>query len=532
MSRARKAAIGAAFVYGQYALAIVSGIVLIPMTLKYIGARHWGLWLASTEVLNYGGLLDLGTLAVLPWLFAEAHGRGDRPAMRRLVSHGLWLGIATSGVVFVFMVVMWRVLPRRLFLTSADVAVIGPPLALMVVISTICAPLAVFRAVLNSQQDVAFVGTVAIVRGVLDVTLTVVLLINGFGLYALALATAGPSLLVALAFTIRARMIAPDLRPTPVRPTRDEMRPLIANGAGSWLSDLGWQILDASKGIVITYLGNPGWVAVYACTSKLSGVSMHLGWVLPDSGHIGLAQLYGERQPPKRLRDVVGMMLQLHLLFAGTAAIGLLMFNPSFVTRWVGITMFYGVRLNALLAIGVVLFSVIHGLITSAAVLGNRLRAGVVIFVNGVLQLLLAIFLGHRLGLIGVAIASLVAGAVTALPAGIWLLRESTGITARWLMTDLIVPWLWRFVPVATVAFVGGFLYLRIGVWTSAVAAAVLCLLYAWHMRPLYASLPLDHRVIDVLVRFRLIPKPALVTMEGGGPASIGSAAEIDDVRP
>jgi hypothetical protein len=32
VSRARKAAIGAAFVYVQYALAIVSGIVLFPMT--------------------------------------------------------------------------------------------------------------------------------------------------------------------------------------------------------------------------------------------------------------------------------------------------------------------------------------------------------------------------------------------------------------------------------------------------------------------------------------------------------------------
>ena len=301
----------------------------------------------------------------------------------------------------------------------------------------------------------------------------------------------------------------------------------------SCLPAVGWQILRFSTGIVITYLGNPGWVAVYACTSKLSGVSMHLSWVLPDSGHLGLAQLRGERQPPKRLRDVVGMMVQLHLLFAGTAAIGLLMFNPSFVTRWVGITMFYGVRLNVLLAIGVVLFSVVHGLITSAAVLGNRLRVGIVVFVNGVLQLMLAIFLGHRLGLIGVALASLTACAVTALPAGIWLLTESTGITTRWLATDLIAPWLRRFLPIATVAFVGGLLYLRIGLWTSAVAAAGLCLLYAWHMRPLYASLPLDRRVTDALVRFRLIPKPKLAAMDAGGPGTrIGPVAGIDDVRP
>ena len=291
-------------------------------------------------------------------------------------------------------------------------------------------------------------------------------------------------------------------------------------------------MLNASTGIVITYLGNPGWVAVYACTSKLSGVSMNLAWVLPDSGHIGLAQLFGERQSAKRLREVVAMMLQLHLLFAGTAAIGLLMFNPSFVTRWVGISMFYGVRLNALLALGLLLFSLVHGLITSAAVLGNRLRVGAVILVNGVLQALLAVFLGHRLGLIGVALASVVASAVTALPAGIWLLRDSTGVTARWMLTDLIAPWLPRFLPIASIAFVGGLLYLRIGVWTSAAAAAALCLLYVWHMRPLYASLPLDPRVTGVLVRFGLIPSPELASMdEVSAVSNIGRVAPIDEAR-
>jgi len=529
MSRARKAAIGAAFVYMQYALAIVSGIILVPMTLRYIGARTWGLWLAGVEVLSYGGMLDLGMLGVLPWLFAEAHGRRDRVAMRRLVSYGLWLGVLVSGVVFVGMAIAWRVLPSRLFLTPEDVAIVGPPLAVMIVLSTIYSPLGVFRAVLDSQQDVAFVGTAAIAKGLLGVALTVVLLLRGWGLYALALASAVPSFLMLLTFAVRARRIAPDLRPAFIRPVREEIRPLLSNGFGSWLSDVGWQMLNASTGIVITYLGNPGWVAVYACTSKLSGMSMNLAWVLPDSGHIGLAQLYGEGQPAQRLREVVCMMLQLHLLFAGAAAIGLLMFNPSFVTRWVGIGMFYGVRLNALLAAGIVLFSLVHGVITSAAVLGNRLQVGVVVLINGVLQAVLAVFLGHRFGLIGVAMASLAASVLTALPAGVWLLRKPTGITPRWLVTDLLAPWLPRFLPLASIAFAGGLLYLRIGMWTSAIAAGVLCILYAWHMRPLYASLPLDHRVTDVLVRFRLIPRAALTSIDPV--SSVADVAQIDEVH-
>ena len=100
------------------------------------------------------------------------------------------------------------------------------------------------------------------------------------------------------------------------------------------------------------------------------------------------------------------------------------------------------------------------------------------------------------------------------------------------MLTDLIAPWLPRFLPIASIAFVGGLLYLRIGVWTSAAAAAALCLLYVWHMRPLYASLPLDPRVTGVLVRFGLIPSPELASMdEVSAVSNIGRVAPIDEAR-
>ena len=92
MSRVRKAAITAGFAYAQFGVAIVTGIVMVPLTLHYVGARSWGLWLATGELLGYAGMADLGVLGVLPWMIAEADGRHDRAAMRRFVGHGVWIG--------------------------------------------------------------------------------------------------------------------------------------------------------------------------------------------------------------------------------------------------------------------------------------------------------------------------------------------------------------------------------------------------------------------------------------------------------
>jgi O-antigen/teichoic acid export membrane protein len=520
MSRTRKAAAAAGFGYLQYALAIVTGIFLVPLTLRSLGARTWGVWLASGEVLSYAGMADLGVLGVLPWMLAEAEGRRDRAELSTLLSQGVWLGAGISVVYAALALVLWHFLPFALFLTSTDRSLVGPPLALAVLVTTVSYPLGAYRALITGVQDVFFNGVLTLAQAALGALLTVVLLIRGYGLYALVWALAGPSLLGLIASFVRSAWIAPDVvwRFSPPRPAY--IRRLLTNGLGGWLSALGWQLLAASNGIVITYMGHPEWVPVYACTAKLAAMCMQLGWVLPDSGHVGLAQLHGEQTSTARVRQVVLMMQRLHLLTAGVIACGLLVFNPAFVTRWVGAAVFGGLSLNVLLALGVLLHSFTHGLVTSAAVIGNRPRVGVLVLVNGLVQTPLAIFLGHRFGLIGVASAGLVAAATTMLPGGIALLRPHTVLGVRGLMCELVAPWAMRGMPLVLVAGVVGAFYQTLGLWLSGIAAAVICLAYLWQMRPLCTSLPIDARWTDWLVRWRILP-PALPI-----PANLAAAIE------
>jgi O-antigen/teichoic acid export membrane protein len=505
MRRARQATIIAAFGYGQYALAIATGVLLVPLTLRYLGARSWGLWLASGEVLNYAGMVDLGMLGVLPWLVASAEGHGDSGQTRHLMSHGLWFGVAIGLFYAAAAAVLWSWLPSVLTMTEADRALIGPPLTLLVILGAIRLPLTVFRAALMGIQDVMFNGVLAIAAGALTVIITAGMLLAGYGLFALACAAAVPPLVIVVASAFRLLATRPDLMPQWITPRRADLQMLFTNGIGVWVGDLGWQLLNASNGIVIAFLGHPEWVPIYSCTAKLSASSMQLAWLLPDSGHVSLAQLHGEAPPASRLREVVLMILKLHLLLAGGAALGLLVFNPAFVTRWVGPAMFGGSTLNVLLAVGVVFYSLIHGLITCAAVLGNRPRVGLAVLANGAIQLVLAIALGGRFGLTGIACAGLAAGALTSLPAGLLLLKPSTSMTIRDLFGELVNPWLVRIAPLAMMAAAGGIFYQTLGLWGSGVAAGTLASLYIWVMRPFYDSLPIDPKVQGWLVRLHLL---------------------------
>ena len=126
MSRIRKAAWTAGFAYGHYAFAIASGLVLVPLTLRALGTRSWGLWLASGELIGYAAMLDLGVLGVLPWMLAESDGRQDRAAMRRLVGHGVivatLVAIGYAAVAFL----LWTVLPSVLRLSTTSMSPASP----------------------------------------------------------------------------------------------------------------------------------------------------------------------------------------------------------------------------------------------------------------------------------------------------------------------------------------------------------------------------------------------------------------------
>ena len=199
MTRTRKAAVTAVFAYAQFGLAIVTGIILIPLTLRALGPRTWGLWLTSGELLGYAGMIDLGVLGVLPWMLAEADGKRDRTAMRRLLSDGFAVGAIVGAGYLVVSLALWRLLPSRLFLLPSDRTVVAGPLALLVVSTALSYPLRAFRSVIAGLQDVTFNGVLTIVTNALNIAITWVMLVKGYGLWALAWAAAAPQVVGVLA---------------------------------------------------------------------------------------------------------------------------------------------------------------------------------------------------------------------------------------------------------------------------------------------------------------------------------------------
>ncbi len=505
MSRTRKAGILAIFGYAQFALGFVSGIVLVPLILTRIGTQNYGLWLACGDLMAYSAMVDIGVLNILPWIIAEKDGQKDRHAISKLIGNGMAVATIIGAIYFLIAFVLWHFAANLTNLDGPQRAMLSGPIFLLITGTAIAFPMRVFYSALMGLQDVVFSGLMSVGQWTLNICLVLFMLLNGYGLYALATSAVVPTLAISLACLLRLKVIAPDLLTGWGRPSLSKVFYLTKEGIGAWLGSFGWRMVAASNSIIIISIGSPELVVIYACTAKLGEVLMQMAWMLPDSGLIGLAQLAGEGRP-QRVKEVVLSMMRLLLITAGGVACIVLFFNSSFVYLWVGPDKFGGFALNVFLAASIVGLSLTHGLIVPASVLGSRLQAGILTLAQGGAYLIAAVTLGHFFGLPGVAAASVIISFVLAIPLGIWILHKRTQLSPGDFWKGAVKPWCLR-VAIFMIGCAAVGKMIPIGAfWFVLALAPAIGFLYVWHMRPLYIELPLPMRIRPWLVKLRLIP--------------------------
>lgn len=504
MSRVHRASIAASFAYLQFGLTIIVGIVMVPFVLDRVGVRLYGYWLASGEVLAYAAMADLGVLGVIPWMIAQADGRNDRDRIRQLLSTGFAAAVIVSALYLALVVLLWNVVPAVLKLDAADRHMVAGPLALMAGVTAMVLPMRVASSALIGLQDVRYCGVMTTAAWALDAALTVVLLLNGFGLWALAIGASVPAALHASAALVRLRLIAPDLVESWPRPSRQAVAMLFKEGGGGWLGAWGWRLASATDAIVIASLGFPVSVTILAMTTKLGQMLTNMAWVPGDSGLVGLAQLAGEGSAD-RLRAAIGALGRVYLTLATVAACVVLAANPSFVKGWVGAELFAGIRINTLLALVAIGATAGHALSATVSVLGKRLYVGGATLVAGAAHVVLAYVLGRRFGLIGIPLAALLVQSFILVPALLPALQTVSGMTLSSVMRTVVVPWALRAVPLLAIAAAIGVAGASVPIWTAIPLGAVAGIAALFVSRHLILDYPPVARVIRArLAIFRL----------------------------
>ena len=276
-------------------VAVAVSLITIPLTIGYLGAVRYGVWLTISSLLSWLTITDLGIGGVaLVNALSEARGRDDRAYARSLVSTAFFALCGAALLMVVVFCILYSLLPwARLF--NAEGAVSNDELRMAVACAFFCFvlsfPLGMGAGIYAGYQE-GYVGSIwnTAANLVSLVALLVVCQKQG-GLPSLVLALSGSRLVVVAAnmiylFYFRHAEVRPNIRWV----SRASFRRLFGLGWRYVAQQMGSMGMFQTQPLLITQILGPHSVGVFNVTNRI----LSLPWMFVQWFTAPLLPAYSE----------------------------------------------------------------------------------------------------------------------------------------------------------------------------------------------------------------------------------------------
>jgi O-antigen/teichoic acid export membrane protein len=488
MSRTQRFLGGVSIGYVSMVLTIVVGLWLTPFLLGRIGTHDYGLWLITTQILGYLMLLDLGVVALAPREMAYATGRvitgGDddvAATFARFRSIVGWQTIPAAAAALL----AWRVVSVR----WPDLTV---PIAIILAAFLAAFPLRLYHATLQGLQDLAYLGKVQLVSWVAGTIVTILLVVLGVGLEALALGwviTQGTSAAMC-ALRLRSRFSNAWLAKS-AKPSVEDARALFARSGWVSLTQIGHVFLNGSDVLVLGAVLGPAATVPYACTGKLITVLANHPQLLMQAAAPAIAEMRTSASRADVTRVAIALMRAM-LILSGAVGCFVLAANENFVRWWVGAEQFSGMTLTVFLLAAMLARHLATTLVYALFSFGHERRLSLAGISDGVVTLLVTLVLVTftNLGGLGAAIGSLAGVLFVTVPVCATALARELQVSVITLLGSLR-SWAVRFAVAATLSVLISRIASGYGFSGVIVAGAAVGVIYLGLMWTLLMEAPL-----------------------------------------
>lgn len=398
-------------VYGVYAAAIVSGLVVTPIVVHSIGKEAFGVWSFIGAVTIYLSILDFGVGPAIIRFAAEARGRSAVDDMNAVASTGLALyaviGVVTLPVgIALAAIVPWAGHVPHHLAWDARIA------TLLVVLSlALRFPLGLFNNLLVAQQRWDIVNLGNFVATVLYAVLVAVLLPHAGGIVLLAALTLFAGVLRLTLPLAWLRREIPELHVARRLVTRSRIRELATFSSSNFLVHIAQKIVFSTDVVVVAIVLGAAPAAVYGVPAKLFALAFGLGTAATTLMFPAFAELEGARAAERQRR------LLLTGLRGGTAlmlvlALPLLLIPDLLIHAWIGGGFHGSYAVMAILAGVLLVHQPIFVLQQFLIARGLQRPIAIAAIVTTLANLVLSFALAWTVGIWGVALSTLVTDAL------------------------------------------------------------------------------------------------------------------------
>src|SRR5262249_7208831 len=175
------------FGYGAVALAIARNIFLVPVYLRHISLGEFGAWLATGGALTQILVTDFGLTGIITQRVARRFGARDWAGLGPLIAAGLINSAALAVLLTSLSLALAPFLPATQGLSPAATHRVLQCFLLAVAANGIGVVASTAAGIIRSLQRAAATGVVTLLAVVASIVVTVGGLVEGMGLYAIAL---------------------------------------------------------------------------------------------------------------------------------------------------------------------------------------------------------------------------------------------------------------------------------------------------------------------------------------------------------
>lgn len=372
--RQRRATLAALMSMAAKLVSVATALLTVPITLHYLGAERYGMWMILSSMVAMLSFADLGIGNGILNAVAAAHGRNDTAAIRRAVSSGaVALGgimlLVLAGLAIAYRHVAWHELFNvRSTLARAES---GPAIAAFLICFSVSIPATMVQRVQQGMQR-GFLASAWLCVGSLFTLPAVLLAVHlEAGLPVLVAVLMGAPLIAGIINSIVFFGIQePDLRPAPRGIKTSEIRSSTRAGMSFLVIQLGNSVTASCVPIIVAHVIGPNVVAQYSVPERLLALVVMLTamYVQP------LWPAYREALVRGDIEWVVHSyrktMIRVAILSSAVLILlGLLM--PMILHLWVG----SAVQPPTMLIAGLCLYKLLEGMLWVNAILLNGLEA-------------------------------------------------------------------------------------------------------------------------------------------------------------
>ena len=410
---ARKVGVGS--VLRVISLASSTGIALMltPFVVHTLGDRGYGLWALVTTLSSYYALLDLGLSGAVTRHISGALGGGNQEECNRIASTSLaiYLGLG----VLVLVLSGGIAITGGFFLTNpAELAMFRKVILIVGAGTGISIPMRVFFGLINANLRFDISAGIEIFSVLLRAIVTLISLKSGAGIAALAWINFGAATFSLLLSSYWSRRIAPSLRLSPQFIARGIARKLFSYGSISLVAQLADLLRFQVDSLVVAAFIGVAAVTHYNIAGSMAQYFISL--MIAVTGTLGplFSRLDGTGDR-ERTAQILQFSTKVSVAISVFVGFGILMLGRPFIARWMGPS-----YLDAYPAVATLTLGAMTALCQtpSLQLLYGISKHGLFAVFNsleGVANLVLSILLVRHLGLLGVALGTMIPMALTKL---------------------------------------------------------------------------------------------------------------------